>query len=500
MVARRRCCGRRRTARCRARMFRSSTRDFYGVLTSATPTTRRAARACSCSTAARRTATSSAGRRCGRRRRRTTTPAPASGSCSARARRRCRPGRVGSAAVGLGAGTLAAYARPGDVYRFYEISPIRRAHRARRVHLPRATPSDRGATVDIVLGDGRLSLGARARRPAVRRARARRVQRRRHPGPPADAEAFELYRRHLKPDGVLCVHVSNHYLGSSVVAAAAAARWGGRRCSRDSRLRGRVAVPREWVLLGPTRATIAASSAGADGMRPAAGAGRLRPWTDEHANVLRIVRRDQASRSSVDACASRRHFASAGRLCCEAVLSAGARSRQNNRRLVAPPAPHYNRRREQQQRPRGARLPLRRARPRRSPPRSRGRSAAASASPCTATSAPARRSSSAASSAASAATRAPSPAPPSSCSTSTRAAGSPSTTSTPTACTAPTTSRRSASPSCSSRAASSSSSGPTACAELLPADCVHVRIEPTGEGRRRIEVSRRAVVQCKSAF
>jgi tRNA threonylcarbamoyladenosine biosynthesis protein TsaE len=26
--------------------------------------------------------------------------------------------------------------------------------------------------------------------------------------------------------------------------------------------------------------------------------------------------------------------------------------------------------------------------------------------------------------------------------------------------------------------------------ELLPPDCVHVRIEPTGEGRRRIEVSR----------
>ena len=26
--------------------------------------------------------------------------------------------------VGLGVGTLAAYSRPGDVYRFYEINPL----------------------------------------------------------------------------------------------------------------------------------------------------------------------------------------------------------------------------------------------------------------------------------------------------------------------------------------------------------------------------------------
>ena len=48
------------------------------------------------------------------------------------------PIRVG--AIGLGVGTLAAYARPGDVFRFYEINPqvIRMAQET--LHLPCRLP------------------------------------------------------------------------------------------------------------------------------------------------------------------------------------------------------------------------------------------------------------------------------------------------------------------------------------------------------------------------
>ena len=60
--------------------------------------------------------------------------------------------RVG--VVGLGAGTLAAYARPGDFYRFYELNPaVVRLARSDFTYL-----SDSPAKVEIVLGDARLSL------------------------------------------------------------------------------------------------------------------------------------------------------------------------------------------------------------------------------------------------------------------------------------------------------------------------------------------------------
>ena len=56
--------------------------------------------------------------------------------------------------VGLGVGTLAAYARPGDRYTFYEINPL-------VVQLAQQEFSflrDSRAKIDIVLGDGRMSL------------------------------------------------------------------------------------------------------------------------------------------------------------------------------------------------------------------------------------------------------------------------------------------------------------------------------------------------------
>jgi SAM-dependent methyltransferase len=113
--------------------------------------------------------------------------------------------RVG--VVGLGAGTLAAYGRPGDTFRFYEINPdVERFARQYFTFL-----KDSPATTEVVLGDARISL---EREPpqafdvlvldafsgdAI-------------PTHLLTREAFAIYLRHLKPDGVLAVHISNRYL------------------------------------------------------------------------------------------------------------------------------------------------------------------------------------------------------------------------------------------------------------------------------------------------
>src|SRR5207302_7048381 len=65
------------------------------------------------------------------------------------------PMRVG--AIGLGIGTLAAYSRPGDVYRFYEINPavIRIAQRQGGYF---SYVSAAPARIEVVQGHARRSL------------------------------------------------------------------------------------------------------------------------------------------------------------------------------------------------------------------------------------------------------------------------------------------------------------------------------------------------------
>ena len=197
--------------------------------------------------------------------------------------------RVG--VVGLGAGTLSCYGQPGQTWRFYEIDPkvVAIARDATRFRfLARCQP-----TAPIVVGDARLSLE-------------------REPSDSADVlvvdafssdsvpmhlltlEAFAVYRRHLSPNGLLMVHISNNYLDlQPVVAAAAAHGWTARvrtyfPAPRDKALH---AVPSMWVALSPAPTTIATleRASGKDGWEPLPASGSA-PWTDSHASILPLIK------------------------------------------------------------------------------------------------------------------------------------------------------------------------------------------------------------------
>ena len=118
--------------------------------------------------------------------------------------------------VGLGAGTLAAYGRAGDTLRFYEINPlVVRIAREQFTYL-----SDCPAHTDIVLGDARLSMANEPPQKfdilVIDAFSGDAI-----PVHLLTREAFALYWRHLKPDGVLAVHVSNRYLQLAPVVALA---------------------------------------------------------------------------------------------------------------------------------------------------------------------------------------------------------------------------------------------------------------------------------------
>jgi SAM-dependent methyltransferase len=115
------------------------------------------------------------------------------------------PVRVG--VVGLGTGTLAAYGRAGDYFRFYELNPMVLQLARTEFSYITATP----AKVETVLGDARLSL----ERESPQNLDVLAVDAFSSDSIPIHLlthEAFEIYFHHLKPTGVLAVHVSNRYL------------------------------------------------------------------------------------------------------------------------------------------------------------------------------------------------------------------------------------------------------------------------------------------------
>ena len=115
------------------------------------------------------------------------------------------PRRIGM--VGLGTGTMAVFGRAGDYLRIYEINPeVVRLAGSRFTYL-----SNSPAQVEIALGDARLSMEHEPAQGfdllALDAFNSDAI-----PVHLLTREAFELYDRHVKTNGVIAVHVSNRYL------------------------------------------------------------------------------------------------------------------------------------------------------------------------------------------------------------------------------------------------------------------------------------------------
>ncbi|HVB57642.1 MAG TPA: fused MFS/spermidine synthase [Candidatus Acidoferrales bacterium] len=187
--------------------------------------------------------------------------------------------------IGLGTGTIAAYGRTGDRYTFYEINPLD----VRIAHEEFTFLRDSKAKIEIVPGDARLSLERETPQEfdllAVDAFSSDSI-----PVHLLTRQAFQLYFRHLKPDGVLALHISNQYLNLQPVVEAAAATLGKEAVlisNEDDHAQGIYAAA--WVLVG-SRDGFAGQreieSAGAI-LLPA---GRETVWTDDYSSVFRILK------------------------------------------------------------------------------------------------------------------------------------------------------------------------------------------------------------------
>ncbi len=194
------------------------------------------------------------------------------------------PMRVG--VIGLGTGTLAAYGRPGDVYRFYEINPMVRDLAQREF----TYLGDSMAKVEVVLGDARLSL---EREPyqyydvlAVDAFSGDSI-----PVHLLTREAFQLYFRQLKPGGVVAVHISNKYLDLQPVVLLAAGSLGMHTALIDTEddEEDAAVFGSTWILVSARQdlfetPDIKANSSVVEGKRG------VRLWTDDYSNLFQILK------------------------------------------------------------------------------------------------------------------------------------------------------------------------------------------------------------------
>jgi spermidine synthase len=201
-----------------------------------------------------------------------------------------RPVRIG--VVGLGTGSLAAFSRPGDVYRFYEINPavleLADGPGAYFTYL-----RDAAGTVEASLGDARLCLEREAAAG----------QRQRFDVLILDAfsgdaipihlltrEAFALYLEHLRAqDSMIAVHITNRGVDLGPVLASLAKEFGFASVRINRPWLGTMSAQTDWVLLSRSPGFLAVPEIREAGSALPA-AGQVATWTDAYSNLFRVLK------------------------------------------------------------------------------------------------------------------------------------------------------------------------------------------------------------------
>ena len=199
------------------------------------------------------------------------------------------PGKAAVAIVGLGAGSLACYARAGERWTFYEIDPavVRIAQDPAFFTFLRDCEA---GSPRVVLGDARLRL-REAPDGAYDLVVLDAFSSDAVPAHLLTREAWQLYRRKLATGGRIAVHLSNRYLDLvPVVAASALAE--GMACrvrsdpASEPERRSRGVEPTTWAVLARGPADLGPLADDSRWMIPEVTPGD-RPWSDDWTDLAR---------------------------------------------------------------------------------------------------------------------------------------------------------------------------------------------------------------------
>jgi spermidine synthase len=197
------------------------------------------------------------------------------------------PKKVG--VLGLGVGALMTYAQPGDQWVFYEIDPLVPGLAQRHFSFLTAT---KGARVEHVLGDGRLSLEREPPRGfdmlAIDAFSGDAV-----PMHLVTREAMAIYVKHIKPDGAIVFQATNRFVDLLPVIRRLADEFGMHTLWVDDEpqlRKGDFAFGTDQVIVTKNPALLRSPLLAGAG-KPAPARADLATFTDDYYNLFRILKK-----------------------------------------------------------------------------------------------------------------------------------------------------------------------------------------------------------------
>ena len=195
--------------------------------------------------------------------------------------------------IGLGTGTIAAYGRPGDVFRFYDVNPdVATIAQGWFSFL-----KDSRAQIRIVLGDARIQLERELAAGHPQHFDVLAVDAFSSDAIPIHlltAECADLYRRHLKADGVIALHTSNRSLDLQPVARGMAEHLGWQALFINSDDDANIGESSsDWIIVTNNQAVLDAPALASEDTQWDNPKAPPLVWTDDFSSLWRVLKRER---------------------------------------------------------------------------------------------------------------------------------------------------------------------------------------------------------------
>ena len=198
--------------------------------------------------------------------------------------------RVGM--LGVGAGTLAIYGQPGDVYRLYEINPVvTDLAEGRGGYF--SFVKDSQADVTMVLGDARISLERELAENGSQQFDVLALDTFSSDSIPVHLvtkEAFALYLEHLAPDGIIAAHITNLHLDLQPVFWDLAEYYNLTMVRIEYKGDDNGGYASHWILLARDPALLDVPAIQERAVDLSGYSTTLRLWTDDYSNLFQILK------------------------------------------------------------------------------------------------------------------------------------------------------------------------------------------------------------------
>ena len=198
-----------------------------------------------------------------------------------------QPLHIGS--IGLGVGTIATYGKKGDTIRFYELNPLDISIAENKFSYLKNS----FATINIVPGDGRLSLEKELKENTNSKFDLLIVDAFSDDAIPVHLltkEAFAMYLRHMAPEGIIAVNISNAYVNLSPVLAHLSDYFNLQRSFvLNAEEKNTYETSSEWVLLSKNKAILQTKEINQMKNKNVR-LKKIRLWTDDYSNVAELLK------------------------------------------------------------------------------------------------------------------------------------------------------------------------------------------------------------------